>query len=73
MMGINPNPMEKISCCSHFNTGAELPRWKELSFTTGRCKKNNSNIQIPDTPQHTQLLLLISYVEGFSLVLSLFQ
>lgn len=56
----------------HVNTKAELPLWKELTLTIGGCKKNNSNIQIPDIPQHTQLLLLISYVKGFSLGLSLF-
>lgn len=58
-MGINPNEMEKVSLCSHFNAGAELSPWKELSSTIGGYKKKNQT-KIPATPQYTQLLLLIS-------------
>lgn len=54
--------MEKVSLCSHFNAGAELSPWKELSSTIGGYlkKKKKNQTKIPATPQHTQLLLLIS-------------
>lgn len=55
MMGINPNEMEKVSLCSHFNAGAELSPWKELSSTIGGYlkKKKKSNKNPCHTTAHT--------------------